>query len=49
MPSTSNANDRRFVKETGLFQQIAMFSASGFAMSMALVFIGDIQIVYPWF
>jgi hypothetical protein len=33
----------------GLFNQIVLFSASGLAMSMAFVFVGGVQIVYPWF
>jgi hypothetical protein len=49
MPGTSNANDSRSVREIGLFRQIAMFSASGFAMSMAFVLVGDLRIIYPWF
>jgi hypothetical protein len=35
--------------ESGLFHQIALFSASGLAMSMALVFVGGLRIVQPWF
>ena len=41
-------NDSRSL-ESGLFNQIAMFSASGLAMSMALVFAGGLRILYPWF
>jgi hypothetical protein len=44
MPETSNA-----VRGIGLFNQIAMFSASGFAVSMAFVFVGGLRILYPWF
>jgi hypothetical protein len=45
---TSNARDSRS-SEIGLFNQIAIFSISGLAMSMALVFVGGLRIVYPWF
>jgi hypothetical protein len=34
--------------EAGLFQQIAMFSAGGLAMSMTLVVVGGLRILYPW-
>jgi hypothetical protein len=34
--------------ESGLFKQIVMFSASGLAVSMAFVFMGDLQILAPW-
>jgi hypothetical protein len=33
----------------GVFNQIVLFSASGLAMSMAFVFVGDVRILYPWF
>ena len=33
--------------EGGLFKQIAMFSAAGLSMSLALVFVGGLRIVYP--
>jgi len=36
-------------KETNLFNQIAMFSVSGLAMSMAFVIVGGVQFIYPWF
>ena len=48
MLTTSNKNDSTST-EIGLFQQIVLFSASGLAMSMALVFVGDVRILYPWF
>jgi hypothetical protein len=35
--------------EAGLFHQIALFSASGLAMSMAFVFVGGVRIVDLWF
>ena len=35
--------------EAGLFNQIAMFSVSGLAMSMAFIVVGGFQILYPWF
>jgi hypothetical protein len=47
MSSMSLAN-RFSSNEAGLFQQIALFSASGLAMSMALVFAGGLTILYPW-
>ena len=47
MPNTSNANDGRS-SEIGLFRQIAMFSAGGLAMSMALIFVGGVRVLYPW-
>ncbi len=34
--------------KTGLFNQIALFSASGLAMSMTLVVVGGLQILYPF-
>ena len=33
--------------EGSLFNQIAMFSAAGLSMSLALVFVGGLRIVYP--
>ena len=45
----SNAGKSLASTEAGLFNQIALFSASGLAMSMAFVFAGGVQIVYPWF
>jgi hypothetical protein len=48
MSSLLISNDRFSSMEAGLFQQIALFSASGLAMSMALVFVGGLQILYPW-
>ena len=35
--------------EFGIFNRIALFSASGLAMSMAFIFVGDLRILYPWF
>jgi hypothetical protein len=35
--------------ETGLFNQIALFSASGLTMSMAVILAGGMRILYPWF
>ncbi|THD58209.1 MAG: hypothetical protein E8A46_00230 [Bradyrhizobium sp.] len=34
--------------ERSLFNQIAMFSAAGLSMSLALVFVGGLRVVYPW-
>jgi hypothetical protein len=34
--------------EAGLFHQIAMFSASGLALSMTLVIVGGFRILSPW-
>ena len=34
---------------TVLAAGLVLFSASGLAMSMALVFVGDVRILYPWF
>jgi hypothetical protein len=48
MLNTSNARNGLSV-EAGLFNQIALFSASGLAMSMAFVFVGGVRILYPWF
>ena len=48
MLMTSNRNNSSSI-EAGLFNQIALFSASGLAMSMALIFVGDVRILYPWF
>jgi hypothetical protein len=35
--------------ESGLFNQIAMFSVAGLSTSMAMVFVGGLRVVYPWF
>ncbi len=43
----SNAG-KRFSK-AGLFQQIALFSATGLTMSLAFVFVGGVRIPYFWF
>ena len=47
MLTTSNKNSSS--AEAGLFHQIALFSASGLAMSMAFIFVGGVRILYPWF
>lgn len=44
---TSNKHIRS--SEIGLFQHIALFSAGGLTMSMAFIFVGGLQIIYPWF
>jgi hypothetical protein len=49
MLNVSNASNSRSSIEAGLFNQIALFSASGLAMSMAFVFGGGVRILYPWF
>jgi hypothetical protein len=49
MLNVSNESNSRSSIETGLFNQIALFSASGLAMSMAFVFVGGVRILYPWF
>jgi hypothetical protein len=49
MLNTSNARNGSASSEAGLFHQIALFSASGLAMSMAFVFVGGVRILYPWF
>ena len=49
MPDTSNATQGLSSIEGGHFNQIALFSASGLAMSMAFIFVGDLRILYPWF
>ena len=49
MLNTSNARNNRSSIEAGLFNQIALFSAGGFAMSMAFIFVGGVRILYPWF
>jgi hypothetical protein len=48
MLMTSNAGNSRAL-DSGLFNQIAMFSASGLAMSTALIAVGGLQFLYPWF
>jgi hypothetical protein len=48
MSDTSNASKSRSI-EDGLFHQIALFSACGLGISMAFIFVGDFQILYPWF
>ncbi len=35
--------------EGGLFNQIAMFSVAGLSTSMAMVIVGGLRVVYPWF
>ncbi|HZR75835.1 hypothetical protein [Bradyrhizobium sp.] len=47
MSNISIATGRFSSKGTGFFNQIALFSASGLAMSMALVVVGGLQILYP--
>lgn len=37
------------VRDSGLFNQIAMFSASGLALSTMLIAVGGVQFLYPWF
>ena len=49
MSSISIAAGRVSSAETGLFHQIALFSVSGLAMSMACVVVGGMQFLYPWF
>jgi hypothetical protein len=49
MLTTSNGNNSLSSMEAGLFNQIALFSASGLAMSMAFVFVGGVRVLYPWF
>lgn len=48
MLNISNAS-KSLSFEARLFNQIALFSASGLAMSMACVFVGGVRILYPWF
>jgi hypothetical protein len=48
MSDTSNAS-KSLATEAGLFHQIVLFSASGLAISMAFIFVGDFRIQYPWF
>jgi hypothetical protein len=48
MSDTSNAT-KSLSTEAGFFHQIALFSASGLAISMAFIFVGDFQVLYPWF
>jgi hypothetical protein len=47
--SLSSTTDRLASREVGLFNQVAMFSASGLVVSMAFIVIGGFQIAYPWF
>jgi hypothetical protein len=47
MPTTLIANKGLSI-EAGL-NQIALLSAGGFVVSMALIFAGGIRILYPWF
>jgi hypothetical protein len=49
MPIASNKDNSLSSTEASLFNQIALFSASGLAMSMALVFVGGVRVLYPWF
>jgi hypothetical protein len=48
MSSFSIANSRLSSREDGFLNQIALFSASGLTMSMAFVFVGGLQILYPF-
>ena len=48
MLDTSNTGKSHASSEAGLFKQIIMFSASGLAVSMAFIFVGDLQILAPW-
>ncbi len=45
----SNAGKSHSSIEAGLFNQIALFSASGLTISMAFIFVGGVRILYPWF
>jgi hypothetical protein len=47
MPIASNNNPSSI--EVSLFNQIAMFSASGLVMSMAFIVVGGLRILHPWF
>ena len=49
MSSLSIKNDRFSSSKAGLSNRIALFSASGLTMSMALILVGGLQILYPWF
>lgn len=49
MPHESIVNNSRPSTEFGIFNQIALFSAGGLAMSMASIFVGGVRILYPWF
>ena len=49
MLTASNRNNSLSSMEASLFNQIALFSASGLAMSMAFVFVGGVRVLYPWF
>jgi hypothetical protein len=42
------SKDSRADFDGGLFNQIALFSAAGLAMSLTLVVIGGLQIAYSW-
>ncbi len=35
--------------ERGVLNQIAMFSVTGLSTSMAMVFVGGLRVVFPWF
>lgn len=48
MSSLSITNSHVSSREAGLFNQIAMFSASGLTMTTALILVGGLQILYPW-
>jgi hypothetical protein len=45
----SNASKMRSNVEGSLFNQIAMFSVTGLSASMAMVIVGGLRVVYPWF
>jgi hypothetical protein len=46
MPIASNG---LAAKEAGIFNQIAMFSVTGLAMSLALVVVFGLRMISPWF
>ena len=44
-----NASKMLSNAESGLFNQIAMFSVAGLSTSMAMAIVGGFRVVYPWF
>ena len=49
MLDTSNAGKSLSSIELRLFNEIALFSASGFVVSMIFIVVGGLRVLYPWF
>ena len=40
---------RKMLSEGNLFNQVAMFSVAGLSTSMAMVIVGGLQVIHPWY